>query len=231
MAFPTTHWSLLAAATLHGDSRAAAALGQFYDRYRGPVRMFFHARGVQPADLDDVVQAFFLHAMEKSLLRRADRQKGTFRSYICGAAVYFLTKHFDHRDAKKRGGGAAAVSLDEDDFLMPATEDDQREFDRGWAVRMLELAFERVQSEYVREPGRFAVLREFLPGSTHQPTTAEAARRAGLNENTLRSEVHRLRERFRDCLRAEVALTTSAPHEVDGEIAWLREVLAAGNEK
>lgn len=228
MAFPTTHWSLLAAATLHGDSRAAAALGVFYDRYRGPVRTFFNLRGVSPADLDDVVQAFFLHAMEKSLLRRADRQKGTFRSYLCGAAVYFLSRRFGYRDAIKRGGGTAAMSLDDDEFLMPATEDDQREFDRGWAVRMLELAFERVQAEYGREPARFAVLREFLPGSAGQPTTVEAATRMGVNESTLRTEVHRLRGRFRDCLRAEVALTTSAPHEVDGEIAWLREVLAGG---
>ena len=82
-------------------------------------------------------------------------------------------------------------------------------------------------AEYAQTPERFAVLREFLPGSVGQPTTAEAAQRAGLNESTLRSEVHRLRGRFRDCLRAEVALTTSAPHEVDGEIAWLREVLSA----
>lgn len=228
MAFPTTHWSLLAAATLHGDSRAVAALGDFYDRYRGPVRTFFHLRGVPPADLDDVVQAFFLHAMKASLLRRADRQKGTFRSYLCGAAVYFLRRQGDHRGAKKRGGGADDLSLDDDGLLLPATEDDQREFDRGWAVRMLELAFERVQTDYVKEPVRFAVLREFLPGSARQPTTVEAAQRMGVNENTLRSEVHRLRGRFRDCLRAEVALTASAPHEVDAEIAWLREVLAGG---
>lgn len=228
MAFPTTHWSLLAEATLHGDSRAAAAMGEFYDRYRGPVRTFFHLRGVGPDDLDDMVQAFFLHAMEKSLLRRADRQKGTFRSYLCGAAVNFLSRHFDYHDAIKRGGGAAALSLDDDDVLMPATEDDQREFDRGWAVRMLELAFARLQAEYGREPARFTVLREFLPGSARQPTTIEAAARMGVNENALRTEVHRLRGRFRDCLRAEVALTTSAPHEVDGEIAWLREVLAGG---
>ena len=227
MAFPTTHWSLLAAATLHGDSRAAAALGDFYERYRGPVRKFFSFRGVGPADLDDVVQEFFLHAMERSLLRRADRQKGTFRSYLCGAAVYFLSQHHERRAAKKRGNGREDVSLDAEDPPVPVTEDDQREFDRGWAVRMLELAFERVRAEYDSAPERFGVLREFLPGSTRQPTTVEAAQRMGVNENTLRSEVHRLRGRFRDCLRAEVALTTSAPHEVDAEIAWLREVLSA----
>ncbi len=229
MAFPTTHWTLLAEATLHGDSRATAALGEFYDRYRGPVRTFFQLRGVTGADQEDMVQAFFLHAMQKSLLRRADRQKGTFRSYLCGAAVFFLRRHFEHRDAGKRGGGLPAVSLDDvESLLVPVSLDDQREFDRGWAVRMLELAFERVQSEYAREPGRFAVLREFLPGSAQQPSTVEAAQRLGMNENSLRSEVHRLRGRFREGLRAEVALTTNAPHEVDGEIAWLREVLGGG---
>ena len=72
------------------------------------------------------------------------------------------------------------------------------------------------------------MLREFLPGSAQQPSTVEAAQRLGMNENSLRSEVHRLRGRFREGLRAEVALTTNAPHEVDGEIAWLREVLGGG---
>ena len=227
MAFPTTHWSQLAAATLHGDSRASAALGEFYNRYRGPVRTFFHLRDVDASELEDMVQAFFLHAMERSLLRRADRQKGSFRSWLCGAAVNFLGTHSSRREALKRGGGMVALSLDDEDTPMPATEDDQREFDRAWAVRMLELAFDRVQRDYIDEPGRFAVLREFLPGSSRQPTTAEAAIRTGWNENTLRSEVHRLRVRFRECLRAEVTLTTSAPHEVEGEIAWLREVLSA----
>lgn len=218
---------MLAAATLHGDSLAVAALGDFYERYRQPVRQFFQARGVAPGELDDTVQAFFLHIMQRSLLRRADRQRGMFRSYLCGAGVFFLSRLRDQRDAAKRGGGASALSLEDDATPMPVTEDDQRAFDRGWAVRMLELAFERVAAEYAAEPDRFAVLREFLPGSVRQPTTEEAAQRAGMNENTLRSEVHRLRGRFRECLRAEVALTTSAPHEVDAEIAWLREVLSA----
>lgn len=227
MAFPTTHWSLLAVATLHGDSRATAALGEFYERYRRPVRAFFQFRGVEPDEVEDVVQAFFLNVMQRSLLRRADRERGMFRSYLCGAAVYFLSRWKDHREARKRGGGTAALSLDDDGTPVPVTEDDQRMFDRGWAVRLLELAFGRVESEYAQEPGRFTVLREFLPGSVRQPTTVEAAQRAGLNENTLRSEVNRLRRRFRDYLRAEVALTASAPHEVDAEIAWLREVLSS----
>jgi DNA-directed RNA polymerase specialized sigma24 family protein len=227
MAFPTTRWSILAGATLHGDSRATAALGEFYNRYRGPVRTFFQLRGVSRDDLDDLVQAFFLHAMEKSLLRRADRGKGTFRSWLCGAAVHFLSHHRERMEALKRGGGLEEVSLDsEEQAVVVVSVDDVREFDRAWAVRMLELAMERVQAEFAREPARFALLREFLPGSARQPGTAEAAQRAGLKEATLRSEVFRLRLRFRECLRAEVALTTNAPHEVEGEIAWLREVLS-----
>ncbi len=226
MAFPTTRWTVLAGATLHGDSRAAAALGEFYDRYRGPVRTFFHVRGVNNEELDDLVQAFFLHAMEKSLLRRADREKGTFRSWLCGAAVHFLSHHRGHRDAQKRGGGLEKLSLDAAEVELACSRDDEREFDRAWAVRMLELAFERLRTEFADEPDRFALLREFLPGSTRQPTTAEAAQRAGMKESTLRSEVSRLRSRFRDCLRAEVALTTATPHEVDEEVSWLREVLA-----
>jgi DNA-directed RNA polymerase specialized sigma24 family protein len=228
MAFPSTHWSQLAVATLHGDDRSSRALAEFYDRYRGPVRTFFHLRGVPLGEVDDMVQGFFLHAMQKSLLRRADRQRGTFRSFLCGAAVHFLQQHRDHHGALKRGGGESELSLDGDAVPLPTTEDDQREFDRGWALRMLELALVRVQAQYAQQPERFAVLREFLPGSPRPPSTVEASQRTGLNENTLRSEIHRLRHRFRECLRAEVALTISVPHEVDAELAWLRDVLTSG---
>jgi RNA polymerase sigma-70 factor (ECF subfamily) len=227
MAFPSTHWTLLAAATLHGSRVAAEALGDFYVRYRGPVRSFFLLRGVPPGEVDDVVQEFFLHAMERSLLRRAERERGRFRSWLCGAAVRFLSQRHHHGRALKRGAGVADLSLDEEGVEEQVTMDDQRDFDRDWAVRILELAFERVQSDYRDHPARFLVLREFLPGSAPSPRSAEAAALLGMNENTLRSEVHRLRRRFRECLRAEVVLTTTLPHEVDAEMAWLREVLSA----
>jgi hypothetical protein len=79
-----------------------AALGDFYERYRQPVRQFFQARGVPPGELDDTAQAFFLHIMQRSLLRRADRERGMFRSYLCGAAVFFLSSRRNQRDAVKR---------------------------------------------------------------------------------------------------------------------------------
>ena len=225
--FPTTHWSTLAAATLHGDSRATAALGSFYERYRGPVRSFYKYRGVEEAEADDLVQGFFLHAMQHSLLRRADRERGLFRSYLCGAAAFFLSHWRERQAAARRGGDMEFLALDAPGTPEPATEDDQRAFDRAWALRILELSFARVAATYAGNAERFAVLREFLPGSVRQPSTVEAARRAGINENTLRSEVHRLRAEFRECLRAEVALTTSSLQEVDSELAWLREVLSA----
>ncbi len=227
MAFPSTHWTLLASATLHGSSVAAAALGDFYVRYRGPVRSFFLLRGVPAGEVDDMVQAFFLHAMERSLLRRAERERGRFRSWLCGAAVRFLSQQRHYDRALKRGAGLADLSLDDSGVGEQATLDDQRDFDRDWAVRILELAFERVQSDYRDHPARFLILREFLPGAAPTPRSAEAAALLGINENTLRSEVHRLRRRFRECLRAEVVLTTAVPHEVDAEMAWLREVLSA----
>jgi DNA-directed RNA polymerase specialized sigma24 family protein len=213
----------LAEASLHGDSRATSALGTFYRRYQAPVKSFMAWRGVAEDALEDMVQEFFLHAMQRSLLKRADRQRGRFRSFLCGAVVLFLKNVNDWASAKKRGGDIDLIAYEDGNA---AIEDDQRAFDRGWALRMLELAFERVQAEY--DPVRFAVLKEFLPGSLRPPTTAEAAHRLDLTDNTLLSEVHRLRKRYRECLRAEVAVTTSAPHEVDAELAWLRQVLANG---
>src|SRR5688500_11171426 len=110
MAFPSTHWTVLASATLHGSRVASEALGEFYVRYREPVRRFFLLRGVAPGEVEDVVQSFFLHAMERSLLRRAEQSQGRFRAWLCGAAVRFLAHRRGYSNAQKRGGGVGNLS-------------------------------------------------------------------------------------------------------------------------
>lgn len=235
MEFPSTHWSQLALATLHGDSGAQAALAAFYRRYREPVMHFIQRRGVDPVKAEDLAHDFFVHVMEKSTLGRADATRGRFRTFLLGALVRFLGDARDRESAAKRGGGAVPLSLDADGggWAMPAVEPaTAAEFDREWALQVLALALQRLEAEYrLRGKGEsFTVLRGYVPGGVAPLPYEEAAARLGLALPALKTEVHRLRQRFRGCLREELAQTVESAPEIDLEIAYLGEVLrVAGN--
>lgn len=230
MEFPATQWSLLAQATLNGEAAASAALAEFCRRYREPVLQFVRMRGVPPAEAEDLTQDFLLHVMEKSTLRRADAARGRFRSFLIGALVRFLRDAYHQRTAQKRGGGQAPLSFDEPDLTaaMPAVApDDEATFDRAWATQMLQLALEGLKAGYAKA-GRaeaYAVLAAYLPGRAAPPPYEEAAARLGLGLATFKTEVHRLRDRFRQRLRREIAGTVTSPEEVDDELAYLGRVL------
>lgn len=231
MEFPPTQWSLLAQATLNGDSAGRDALAEFYRRYREPVVAFIRRRGTPADDVEDLAQEFFVHLMEKATLRRADATRGRFRSFLLGALVRFLSQARERREAVKRGGRAPPVSLDAVESTVhepsvPAA--DQQAYDRDWAVELLRQALAAVEAEFAQR-GRgaeFAVLRAYLPGSPPPPPPyEESAQRLGLGLGAFKTEVHRLRERLREILRHEVAATVSSPEEIDGEVAYLGRVL------
>ena len=232
MAFPTTHWSRLAKATLHGEPEARAALEGLCRAYWRPVNEFIRWRSVTRGDAEDLTQEFMLHIIEKSLFKRADRLRGQFRSFLLGALVRFLSDATDRRNATKRGGAAQHVSLERSE-LPPPSDDVSLSgpgavlFDREWALTLLETALERLRTQYAEagRAGDFASLKDFLPGGVADSSYATAAQRIGLSIPALKSEVHRLRGRLRQIIRTEVSRTVSAPHEVEMEIAHLGEVL------
>lgn len=228
--FPTTHWSLLAKASLDGNTEGRKALEELCRRYWEPVRQFIRNRGVSEAEAQDLTQDFILHVLEKSVFSRADRLQGRFRSFLLGALVRFLSDKADRRDALKRGGGVPHISFDSDDptaRVPSASNQDASVFDREWALTILETAFDRVRHEYsaAARDGAFVVLKSFLPGATKPPSYEQAARQMGVTVAAFKSEVYRMRQRFRSVLREEVAQTVSAPHEIDAEIAHLQQVL------
>ena len=233
MEFPATEWSLLAQATLHGESSAAQALAEFCRRYRAPVVHYISARGVPSSEAEDCAQDFLLHVMEKSTLRRADAARGRFRSFLIGALVRFLHDARQRRTALKRGGGLPPVSVDQENpptGLPMVAPDDDATFDREWAHRLLELTLEAVRAEYARA-GRaevHAVLRDYLPGSATPPRYDIAAEKLGMTVAAFKTEVHRLRDRFRRLLHREVALTVSSPDQIETEIAYLGQILKRG---
>lgn len=227
MEFPTTPWTVLAGATLHGDGIAAAALERFYVLYHRPVLAVVIARGMNVEASRDITQSFFVHLMENGTLRRAEREKGRFRSFLYGALRHFMADDFDRNTAAKRGGGAVVLPLNEHDSTAgPASDDETHQFDRAWALAIMERALADVQASL--PPEVYAAVKAFLPGSQAPPTGASAAAAAGLSEEALRSRIHRVRLRIRSFIRHEISRTVSAPHEIDDEMAWLFQVLARG---
>src|SRR5258708_34754295 len=112
MYFPTTQWSLLARASLHGETSARQALEDLCHRYWLPLHKYIRSRGYPEAEAQDLTQGFFLHLLEHATLKKADPLQGRFRSFLLGALVRFLGDQRDRRDAKKRGGGALHLNLD-----------------------------------------------------------------------------------------------------------------------
>jgi RNA polymerase sigma-70 factor (ECF subfamily) len=229
MYFPTTHWSLLAKATSSGDDDARRALEELCRRYWAPVNQFIQFRGQRGAEADDLTQEFFLHVCQHSTFSRADRMRGRFRSFLLGALVKFLANEADRARAQKRGGGAADLRLDDmDDTTAPAAPAEALAgFDREWATTILANAMERSRGEFA-EAGRrdvFKVLKDFLPGASTPPSYEDAAQQIGSSVPAFKSEVHRLRLRFRALIREEISATVSAPHEIEEELAHLQTVL------
>lgn len=232
MYFPTTHWSLLAKATLGGETEARSALGELCRRYWSPLNQFIRSRGYTEAEAEDLTQEFFLHLLERSTLRKPDPLRGKFRSFLLGALSNFLSHERERRFAQKRGGQQPHISTDafeehEAANYVTFPEKDVAAFDRAWAIAVVRAALASVADDYGKS-GRaelFAVLRAYLPGGSVPPSYEEGAAHAGLSPAAFNSEIHRLRRRFRESVCAEVTATVSAPHEIEEEIAHLYQVL------
>ena len=231
MDFPSTQWSLLAKASLNGDTTAHLSMETFCQQYRAPVMAVLRSRGVVESRVEDLTHDFFLQLMKSSALKRADRNLGPFRNFICGALTKFLADDSDRNGAAKRGGGVPPLSLDGDDGVANNVSDHQSgvalHLDRQWALHLVARALESVRKRWLQleKPERFAVLRAFLPGAMELLSQQEAAARLALTDEAFRKELHRVRESFRAAIRAEVAATVSAPGEIPEEMQHLARVL------
>jgi RNA polymerase sigma-70 factor (ECF subfamily) len=228
MAFPTTRWSLLVRATIHGDAAQAEALGEFYRRYREPVLAYLRNRHPS-ANAEDLAQEFFLHLMENSTLQRADPLRGRFRSFLLGALNRFLSRDRTQRQAVKRGGGETPLSLD---GLPPGAGEPavppevSRAFDQEWAKDLLLRVRRELAARWKAPPAESIMLLRYLPGAVHTPAYEVAATELGWTLARLKTEVFRQRQTFREMVRAEVALTVDSPEEIEAELKHLRLVLS-----
>ncbi len=235
--FQPTHWSVvLLAAQSQSLAAAQTALTNFCQAYWPPLYAFVRRRGYPSSEAQDCVQAFFAHLLEANTLSRACREKGHLRTFLLGSLQHFMAKDYHRANALKRGGGMQIVSLD--DCLIEAesaagahTEADETSwYDQNWAAALTRRAWTRLHETFVEEgkESLFEELKTFLSaGTAAPPDQEEIAAKLGMPIATLRTHLHRLRQRYRACLRAEVALTVSSPGQIDEEMRYLYRVLMA----
>lgn len=234
--FVTTHWSVVLAAG-HGDTtRADDALAHLCQTYWYPLYAYARRRGCSPHDAQDLTQEFFARLLKGNWLADADRQRGRFRSFLLSAMKHFMANEWNKAQTQKRGGGHPLLSLDDDSaehrYLLEPVERATPEslFERGWALTLLEGVLARLEAEY-RQEGKQAWMEAMRPALTTDRGAidyAQMAHELGVTETAARVAVHRLRRRYRQLIRAEIASTVASPEEIEAEMHHLFQVLTNG---
>ena len=227
---------VLRARETESEESAREALSGFCEAYWPPLYSFLRHRGYPSADAQDLVQGFFVFLLEQNTLTRADQQKGRLRTFLLTSLQNFLFNEYDRMRAIKRGGGRQVLSIDEHlpeaEAAMLATShlSDAGCYDLVWASNIVSRAWQNLENEFVAE-GRAEWLEELRPfiagGSATPPDQEQAATRLGVPIATLRTWLSRLRQRYRESLRAEVASTVSNPADIDAELRHLYQILMA----
>ena len=227
--FATTHWSVVLAAGESDSPPAHRALETLCAAYWYPIYLYVRRKGYGPDEAEDLTQEFFAQVIAKERLRLADQAKGKFRTFLLALLDYFLAREWSRAHRQKRGGQFTFVSLGqqtpEDRYrLEPAVSDTpEKIYLRRWALTVLEQAMNALEHE-CRDHGKgvlFGEVKELLSSERDGPTYAEIGRRLDMGEGALRMTVLRLRRRYGELLRHEIAQTVGQPEEVDEEMRLL----------
>jgi RNA polymerase sigma-70 factor (ECF subfamily) len=231
--FVTTQWSVVLTAGATQTASAQKALGVLCQRYWYPLYAYIRRRGWNPHDAEDLTQDFFARLLRKESLTQVTREGGRFRSFLLKTLNRFLTDQWRHDQTQKRGAGRV-ISFDgtgaETRFRIEPAEAHTPEtlYDRAWALGLLSRTYDRLREEYV-EKGKgtlFDELKFCLTGERGKIPYIELAGRLKTTESTVKTLVHRLRKRYRELLRDEVAQTVDRPEEIEEELQSLFRALA-----
>ena len=230
--FSTTLWSVVLAAGDPNHPGTAAALDRLCRMYWYPVYAYIRRKGRNAAEAEDLTQEFFSRLLGRGFPAGVRRDGGKFRSYLLRALDHFLTNEWRRDNSAKRGGGTTTFSLDgiEADARYGLEPEDcvksELLYDRRWAATVLEAVGNRLRQEYVRQgkDALFAALEPCLTGGDDHLPYAELMTRLDLKMSALKMAVHRLRKRFGELLRKEIAQTVATPDEIEDE---LRHLIAA----
>jgi len=231
--FTTTHWSVVLSARKNSP-QTAAALEALCRTYWPPLYTYIRRRGHDVHDAQDLTQAFLAHLLAKDFLDDVSRDKGKFRSFLLASLNNFLLNEHERANAQKRGGGLAFVPLDANDAEewlsaeAAATETPEDIFDRRWALTLLERAFARARGECeaAGKLAQFECLKTFLEGDVSHGDYNVAARELHMTAGAVAVAVHRLRQRYREILRREIADTVGTPEQIEEELCDLRVILS-----
>lgn len=229
--FATTHWSVVLEARNSPDE-ASTALETLCRTYWYPLYAFVRRAGHDPHSAQDLTQEFFARFLAKNYLSGVSREKGKFRSFLLAALKHFLADEWDKSQTVKRGGGKPLVSLDDETAearysLEPSHElTPDKIYERRWALTLLEQVLRHLEVEYESDGKKatFDALHPFLLGKQAATPYSKAASTLGMTEGAVKVAVHRLRRRYRELLRMEIANTVADAGEIEEE---LRHLLAA----
>ena len=231
--FATTHWSIVLAAGRRHTPGSREALEALCRAYWYPLYAFVRRRGRAADDAQDLVQEFFAYLLDKHTLDAADPERGRFRTFLLTVFQRFLSKQHERAAAQKRGGGVRVDSIDistaEDRYQREPFHEltPERVYERRWALTLLEQVLAQIEKEYAAKSKTelFDRLKVFLTGSAADTSHAEVAAALGLTPGAVKVSVHRLRRRYRELLREQIAETVAAPDEVEDELNHLLTAL------
>jgi RNA polymerase sigma factor (sigma-70 family) len=232
--FNTTHWSVVLSARDDDTAVSGAALETLCQTYWNPVYAYAQRQGYGPADAQDLTQAFFARLLAQDYLQSVAREKGKFRTFLLVALKRFLINEWTRGQTQKRGGGSMRVALAGHSAETQHVEEPadhltaEKLYDRRWALALLDRVLERLREEFtaVGKAAIFDKLKDSLMAEKGEIPHSEAAAALGMSEGALRVAVYRLRGRFRELFREEVARTVGSDGEIDEEIRHLLTALS-----
>ena len=232
--FNTTHWSVVMTAGQEDSPKATAALERLCLGYWYPLYAYCRRQGYSPADGEDLTQQFFAAFLERNSFATATPERGRFRNFLLASFKNFLANEHHRRTAIKRGGRMTFVSLDDTDFEThyrnepadPFTP--EHKFDQAWAMTLLGKVMKELKAEYVAadKGAAFETLHVFLTGEKTEMTYEKIGADLGVTESAVKMAVMRLRQRYGQMLRREIAHTLTDPAGVEDELRHLVEALS-----
>jgi RNA polymerase sigma-70 factor (ECF subfamily) len=227
--FATTHWSVVLAAGDQYSAQAAGALEKLCSAYWQPLYTYVRRNGHSAEDAQDLTQAFFANFLLKNAVSRARRDRGRFRSFLLTSLQNFLAHEWEKARAAKRGGGIRPLAWDElsaesqyQSEIAPDLAPDKA-FERRWALTLFQQALTRLHAEYqaAGKSDLFEELKGFLSETADAGGYADVAARLNMTAATVAVAVHRLRRRYAELVREEIAHTVASPAEVQDELRYL----------
>jgi RNA polymerase sigma factor (sigma-70 family) len=231
--FATTHWSVVLNAADTSAPGADEALEKLCRTYWYPLYAHVRRQGRNAEDAQDLTQAFFEHFLGRKAVRLANRERGKFRSFLLTSLNHFLNHEWERAKTARRGGGQVHLPWDqssaESQYEVESLSEvpPEKVYDRRWALALFQEALARLRQEHAAagKVQLFEQLKEFLTESAGEGTYGDVATRLGMSSGAVAVAVHRLRQRYGELVREEIAHTVTNPAEVQEELHYLIELV------